>query len=84
MKIAQALNNKEIKDAYESLKAHGYTPTVDTLLTQIIFDGNNGCWTYFDEMAHRLYGYAQGAALTDKEVDQAIQAFKTYKKQVEQ
>ncbi|MCP0885893.1 hypothetical protein LB941_00910 [Ligilactobacillus sp. WILCCON 0076] len=84
MEKAKVLSEEAVKGAYESLKSHGYAPTVDTLLTQIIFDGNNGYWTYFDEMAHRLYGYRQGAILTDDEVTQAIQAFKTYKKWAEQ
>lgn len=74
---------QEIKFCVKAMKQDDLSINLNSLLFGIVYDGESGGWTYFDELAHRMANALQGVELTDDEIMTTINQFMEYVKENE-
>lgn len=78
--IVKESNIPELRICVKAMKQDNLPINLNSLLFGIVYDGESGGWTYFDELAHRMTNKLQGAALTDDEIMATIKQFMEYRK----
>lgn len=76
-------NIPELISCIKSMKQDNLPINLNSLLFGIVYDGESGGWTYFDELSHRMNNALQGVELTDDEIMTTINQFMEYVKENE-
>lgn len=81
--ILKESNIPELRSCVKAMKQDNLPVNLNSLLFGIVYDGESGGWTYFDELAHRMNNALQGVELTDDEIMTTINQFMKYVKENE-
>ena len=81
--ILKESNIPELRSCVKAMKQDNLSVNLNSLLFGIVYDGESGGWTYFDELAHRMNNALQGVELTDDEIVTTINQFMKYVKENE-
>lgn len=78
--VVKESNVPELRSCVKSMKQNNLPINLNSLLFGIVYAGESGGWTYFDELAHRMNNALQGVELTNDEIMSTINQFMEYTK----